>query len=474
VSLTLHLFRDDLRLDDNPALAKAAESGMVIPLFVLDDEAPGRFAPGGASRWWLHHSLDALANALADRGSRLVVRRGGTVDVVLDILGKVGADAVTLTRGYAPWHVETERRLNDACAEAGIALRRFGGNLLFEPEAVTTKSGEPFKVFTPFWRACLERDVPGKPRPAPKSLAAPEIWPDGLAVGDLGLLPGKPDWSGGLADAWQPGEDGANAALDRFLDGIVSGYAEGRDVPGQRGTSRLSPHLRHGEIGPRRIWQAVRDAAGRATGAEAYLRELGWREFCHHLLFQHPDLTSRCLRPEFEQVPWRASGDGLGAWQRGMTGYPVVDAGMRELWHTGWMHNRIRMVTASFLVKHLLIDWRTGADWFWDTLVDADPANNAAGWQWVAGCGSDAAPYFRVFNPVLQGEKFDSGGDYVRRWIPEIANLPDKLIHKPWEADDATLGNAGIALDETYPRPIVDHKGARERALDAYKAVNSG
>ncbi len=462
MTVTIHLFRDDLRLDDNPALAQAAEAGAVVPLYVLDEDSPGAFAPGGASKWWLHHSLMALDESLEKLGSRLIIRQGKTADAARDVAEDTGADAVTLTRGYAPWHVRNERRLQDVLGTEDIALRRYGGSLLFEPEAVATKSGDPYKVFTPFWRACLEQDAPGRPKPAPSKLATPDNWPDGLALDDLKLLPTKPDWSGGLEENWNPGEDGAAENLERFLDEAAADYSNNRDVPGERGTSRLSPHLRFGEISPRRIWQTVRNAKGRTKGAEAFLREVGWREFCQHLLFHFPDMMTASLREEFEDVPWSRDSKHLESWQKGQTGYPIVDAGMRELWHTGWMHNRVRMVAASFLIKHLLVDWRTGADWFWDTLVDADPGNNAAGWQWVAGCGTDAAPYFRVFNPVLQGEKFDTGGSYVRHWVPEVADLPDNVVHKPWEAENPP---------KDYPAPIVEHKRARERALEAYKAV---
>lgn len=466
-------FRQDLRTSDHPALAKAAEMGApVVPVFVLDDETPEPWAPGGASRWWLHHSLMALGHDLGALGAPLNLRRGNAVDAVASLAEDIDAGAVHFSRRYEPWAIAEEKALKERLDGLNVDCRRFGGALLFEPEAMP----KPYKVFTPFWKACLGLDEPKAPISAPEKIARyGDVASDHLA--DWKLLPTVPDWAGGLREEWTPGEEGAHQRLEQFLSDGLENYKDGRDIPGKRWISRLSPHLHFGEISPRQIWHRTHAFAGRSTRkgivrqADAFLREIGWREFSHHLLVMAPKLPSRSFRPEFEAFPWRDDPEALEAWQKGQTGYPIVDAGMRELWHSGWMHNRVRMVVASFLIKHLLIDWREGEDWFWDTLVDADLANNAASWQWVAGSGADAAPYFRIFNPVLQGEKFDGDGAYVRQWVPEIADLPDKYLHKPWDAPDEVLAEAGVVLGETYPAPIVDHKAARERALAVFKSL---
>jgi deoxyribodipyrimidine photo-lyase len=331
--------------------------------------------------------------------------------------------------------------------------------------------------------AARERGEPPPPLPAPAALAASTL-PAGAAltpvsVDDLRLRPTKPDWAKEMATLWTPGEAGARMQLGRFLEGAVKGYGDNRNRPDRISTSRLSPHLRFGEIGPRQIWHATRaafesgHASAKAYDVEKFLTEIGWREFSYHLLHQFPELANSNFQPKFDAFPWLDDAKALNAWQRGLTGYPIVDAGMRELWRTGWMHNRVRMIVGSFLVKHLLIDWRRGEDWFWDTLVDADPASNAASWQWVAGSGADAAPYFRIFAPVLQGEKFDPNGDYVRKYVPELAKLPKQHIHKPWAAPHPVLASAGITLGRDYPHPIVNHEDARKRALAAFKSISS-
>ena len=468
----IHWFRQDLRLEDNPALAAAIASGApVIPVFILDDETPGPWAPGGASRWWLHHSLAALDAGLRVSGSRLILRRGAAASALARLAAETGASTITFTRTYEPHNAALESEIGKALGEDGIKLRRFGGNLLFEPEAVRTGAGGPFKVFTPFYKACLAGPPPKAPVPAPGTIPAPAAFPISDRLEDWELLPTHPDWAGGLREAWAPGEAGAARRLDRFLDEAVVRYGPDRDRPDRAGTSRLSPHLHFGEIGPRSVWHRVslfaEAEAAAAPGAQAFLRELVWREFSHHLLHHWPAFPEAPFRPDFARFPWRDDPEGLLAWQRGRTGYPIVDAGMRELWRTGWMHNRVRMIAASFLVKDLLVPWQDGETWFWDTLVDADLANNAASWQWVAGCGADAAPYFRIFNPVLQGEKFDPDGTYVKRWIPELEGLSAKFVHRPWEAPPDTLVAAGVTLGGTYPAPIVDHGMARRRALDA-------
>ncbi len=466
-------FRRDLRLADNPALAAAAARGApVLPLFILDaaEDPP----PGGAARWWLHHSLRALAGDLRRHGAPLCLRRGTAEEILPELARRVGAGAVFWNRCYEPQSVARDRRLKRKLSDEGLEVSSFNGGLLVEPWELQTGSGAPYKVFTPFWRALQAAGDP----PAPLAPSDRLKGLEGIASDDLDtweLLPVKPDWAGGLRAAWTPGERGAAARLTAFLDGGAAHYKAERERPDRAGTSRLSPHLHWGEVSPRQIWQATRHAvaAGRLadSAAEPFLRQLGWRDFSHSLLFHWPDFSERSWRREFEAFPWRDDEAAFRAWCRGRTGYPIVDAGLRELWATGWMHNRVRMVAASFLVKHLLIPWQHGEAWFRDTLVDADLANNTAGWQWVAGSGADAAPYFRIFNPVTQGEKFDPKGDYVRRWVPELSGLPGDTIHRPWEAPADLLAQAKVTLGSTYPKPIVDHKAARARALAAYEEM---
>ena len=474
-------FRQDLRLADHRALAAAIASGQpIIPVYVLDDETPGDWRMGGASRWWLHQSLVALHQDLESLGSRLVLRRGKSIDILEALAEETGADAVYATRCYEPWARKLEEDIATHSKSRAWTFHRFAGGLLFEPEVPKTKAGDPFKVFTPFYKACLAMEPPKPPLARPKDdLPSPTDWPASDDLDDWALLPSKPDWAGGLREAWEPGEAGAEKRLARFLDEAMAGYSEKRNRPDVEGTSRLSPHLHVGDISPHRCWQAVEDrmaenSGGGARGARSFQRELVWREFSYHLLFHWPDLPTKAFRPEFEDFPWAADKKALEAWRKGQTGYPIVDAGMRELWQTGWMHNRVRMVTASFLIKHLLIHWKEGEAWFWDTLVDADLANNSASWQWVAGSGADAAPYFRIFNPMLQSKKFDPKGDYIRRYVPELAELPTEHLHAPWEAPEDVLKGAGVTLGETYPHPLVDHGKARKRALEAYDEIKKG
>ncbi len=470
-------YRDDLRLADHAPLRAAVASGApILPLFILDETSPGKWRPGAASRWWLHHSLAALAADLAGLGSRLVIRRGDSLEVITTLARQCQARALYFHCSHEPAQAVLEERLWRELGEK-LEIRRFRGRLLQEPEQVRTGAGEPFRVFTPFWKACLRLPEPEAPLPAPARLAPtpPEV--TGLELDSLQLLPRTPDWAAGLREQWRPGEAGARLRLETFCEEALSGYAAGRDQPGRPGTSRLSPHLHFGEISPRQVWQAVRGVqatvAATTRGGDAYLRELGWREFCHHLLHHWPQLPEQPFNPRFADFPWRDDGEAFRAWTRGQTGYPLVDAGMRELWHTGWMHNRVRMVVASFLVKHLLVPWQQGQDWFWDTLVDANLANNAGGWQWVAGCGADAAPYFRIFNPVLQGQKFDPHGDYARRWLPELRRLSGKDIYAPFAANQASLAAAGVRLGVDYPEPLVEHDFARRRALGALATLKS-
>ncbi len=456
--------RNDLRLADNPALIAGLGSGRpVVPVYVLDEETDGIRPLGGASRWWLHNSLHALDASLRTLGSRLVLRRGPAEQAVESLAAEVDASAVYWNRAYEPATRERDARLKRAFDRRGIVAEGLKGNLLFEPWEVRTGNAGSFKVFSAFWRACRALSPPTAPLPAPRTLPAPPQWPSSDRLTAWRLLPSAPDWSGGLSATWTPGETSAGQRLMAFLDDALARYRQERDLPSAGATSRLSPHLAFGEISVRQIWRAA-TTRGHSASTEKFLNELGWREFAYHLLFHHGNLAERNFRPEFDAFPWLEEDDALEAWRRGRTGYPIVDAGMRELWATGWMHNRVRMIVASFLTKDLMIDWRAGERWFWDTLVDADPANNATGWQWVAGSGADAAPYFRVFNPILQGEKFDPTGDYVRRWVPELASLPTEIIHRPWEA-------ATPLPPEIYPARIVEHGMARERALEAFRAL---
>jgi deoxyribodipyrimidine photo-lyase len=474
-------FRQDLRLEDNVALMRAAEAGVpVIPLYVFDDETAGDWAPGGATRWWLHHSLEALSGDLRRLGAQLILLRGRQTEVVPTFVREVEAGGLYFNRRYEPWALEAEKEIHEIIASSGggtIEIRRFCGGLLKEPGEVCTQEGTPYKVYTPFWRALNDAGDVRKPLKRPEAIKRYSGTTRADKLADWGLLPTKPDWAAGLRETWIPGESGAQDRLDCFLDGGLASYAADRNRPDFEGTSRLSPHLQFGEISPAAVWHTAKSWAAShdkvGKGLEVFLKELAWRDFSAHLLYHFPSLPFAPLREEFERYPWRKDKEALRAWQRGRTGYPFVDAGMRQLWRTGWMHNRVRMVVASFLIKDLMIEWREGEKWFWNTLVDADLANNAASWQWVAGCGADAAPYFRIFNPVKQGEKFDPEGTYVRAWVPEIAKLPDEHIHCPWEAPNKVLQKAGIELGKTYPRPLVDHSEARQRALAGYERVKN-
>ncbi|MEM9682135.1 MAG: deoxyribodipyrimidine photo-lyase [Pseudomonadota bacterium] len=453
------------------------ESGRpVVPLFVLDEETEGMRPLGGASRWWLHHSLASLASDIAGRGASLVLKRGQAARILPELVEATGASAVYWNRAYERPAIDRDTTIKQTLKNRGIEARSFNASLLMEPWTIETKAGQPFRVFTPFWKTLSGLVSVAPPTAAPKTIPAAEQPYASDPLEDWRLLPTEPDWATGFSEPWEPGEAGAHRQAERFQHEAVVGYKTARDIPGVPGTSRLSPHLHFGEIGPRQLWHAVSFWADEqpstvSEGATAFLRELGWREFNYHLLYHFPNLVRSNIDTAFDAFEWRDDDAALTAWQRGRTGYPIVDAGMRELWQTGWMHNRVRMAAASFLVKHLLIDWRVGEEWFWDTLVDADPANNAGNWQWVAGCGFDAAPYFRIFNPILQGERFDKDGAYVRRWVPEIAGLPDRFLHKPWEAPADTLVEANLTLGETYPLPIVDHRAARQRALDAFARI---
>jgi deoxyribodipyrimidine photo-lyase len=467
---TIVWFRQDLRTRDNPALAAAAGRGAVVPIFILDEEIAPEWRLGGASRWWLHHSLAALRNDLG----QLALFRGASHELLPAIVKDMGAAAVYWNRCYEPHAIARDKTVKASLQTLGIEAISFKGNLLHEPWEIATAAGGPFKVYTPYWRANLGKPV-AAPLAAPAlKLAVPDVRGDRLD--DWPLLPTRPNWAADWDNLWTPGEAGALACLNAFMRDGLRSYEELRDRPDVRGTSRLSPHLRWGEISPRQIWARItfeEKNASERSGTDKFLSELGWREFCYHLLYHFPDLPRQNWRREFDAYPWRDSVGDLKAWQRGSTGYPMVDAGMRELWQTGWMHNRVRMIAASYLVKHLRIDWRRGEEWFWDTLVDADLANNAAGWQWVAGSGADASPYFRIFNPTTQGRKFDPNGDYARRWCPELSRVPNEFIHAPFDAPPQVLAQAGVELGRTYPHPLVEHDRARNAALAGYEKVRS-
>ena len=476
-------FRDDQRLADNPALSHAVSSGCpVVCVYVYDAEPRHGRSLGAAARWWLHESLRELDRALRSLGGSLVLLSGAERETIEAFASAVEAVEVCWNRRYSAAQRQTDASIKSALEAKGVLVSTFNGHLLREPWKVTTREGQPFQVFGAYWRAARLGFSPEPPQPAPDGLpfySLPERART-LAVDliDLKLQPHAPDWAAGLRETWTCGENGAQQQLQHFLAHVLDGYAASRDAPAHDGTSKLSPYLRFGNISVRQIWYAALATAQSESIPGEHLRrfqdELGWREFSYHLLFHFPPLHEVNFRRQFDAMPWRHDAQALRAWQRGKTGYPVVDAGMRELWRTGWMHNRARMVVASFLIKHLLIDWREGESWCWDTLVDADEANNPAGWQWVAGSGADAAPYFRIFNPVLQGQKFDPRGEYVRRWVPELSRLPDISIHAPWLAAPAQIEAASVRLGETYPFPVVDHPQARMRALAAFDALRGG
>ena len=473
----IHWFRQDLRLADNPGLAHAAANGSVLPVYILDDDNAATHKMGGASRWWLHQSLNALNHAL---DGRLVVLAGDAAQLLPALARDYGAMMVTWNRAYEPWRIDRDSRIKATLTAAGIAAESFNASLLWEPWEVLKDDGTPYRVFTPFYRrGCLKAVPPREPlpHPSPLDLVSDAGCLQGQgAIDNLGLLPTL-DWINGLDERWAVGEAAAKDRLLVFLDEGLAGYKEGRNFPARRHVSRLSPYLHWGEISPNTVWYAVRDQIDSGVCPEHdgdhFLSELGWREFSHSLLFHFPDLPRKNLQPRFDQFDWRDDPVALTRWQQGMTGYPIVDAAMRELWQTGYMHNRTRMIVGSFLVKNLRLDWHHGERWFWDCLVDADLANNSASWQWIAGCGADAAPYFRIFNPITQGEKFDPDGDYIRRYVPEIAGLPDAFLCSPWTAPDAVLAAAGVRLGVTYPHPMVDAKASREAALAAFSALKA-
>jgi len=467
-------FRRDLRLADNPALNQAKASGRpIVPVYILDD-GPAVRPIGAASRWWLDKSLRALSASIAERGGSLILRRGDSESELRRLIQETGATSVLMNRLFEPDAWAHDADIAHALQAENIEVKGFNGTLLTRPGSVLNGTGGPYKVFTPFMRALRAQVEAPAHLAAPSDLSgAPELASDN--IDDWGLHPTRPDWSTGFTG--QPGEAGAEAALSAFVAAGLKAYATDRDRPDRPGTSRLSAPLHFGEISPWRVWTVVHKAAhsGKVPDVQAdkLTAELIWRDFSAHLLHHFPTLPDKAFRSEYDTMPWRDDDKGFTAWSRGRTGYPIVDAGMRELWTTGIMHNRVRMIVASFLIKHLLIDWRKGEAWFWDTLLDADLASNSQNWQWVAGSGADASPWFRIFNPVTQGQKFDPDGRYVKRWVPELGSLPTAFIHSPWTAPPEVLHSCGVTLGRTYPRPIVDHVEARARALAALKSLKS-
>jgi deoxyribodipyrimidine photo-lyase len=443
--------RQDLRLSDQAAVIVAASEARVIPIYVLDDDTPGDWRIGGAQRWWLHHSLDALDKALRERGSRLILRRGKAAEELARLARETGAERIHALRHYEPWWQEAQDTL---AKEYNLCL--YDGNYLAAPYEVLSGSGSRYRIFTPWWRALKQQMPPERPRHAPAHISAPSRWPRSDALSDWSLLPTRPDWAKAFGERWTPGEEGARAALTHFLPHLED-YGEARNLPSEKGSSGLSPHLHFGEISPATVWYRC---AGKAHDkAEPFLREVGWRDFSANVIDQFPDYAHSNGRDGYK-VRWRtgkAAEADFAAWTKGRTGYPIVDAGMRQLWATGWMHNRVRMIAASFLIKHLLIDWRRGERWFWDTLVDADYGNNSQNWQWVAGSGVDSSPFGRIMAPLVQSTKFDAAG-YIREWVPELAGLKDDVIHDPYGAECAP---------EDYPEPLIGHRAGRERALAA-------
>lgn len=470
-------FRSDLRLTDNLALKAAiAHSPRVIPLYIWSPEDERDWPLGAASRWWLHQSLKELDGELKTRGSQLIIRSGGIVDVLKSIIEESGATNVFCNQRFDPAGIAQEEDVTAALQTLDAGLFLCNSSLLHEPSLILNKEKNPFRVFTPYWNhvsSKLQTTVPAK---APDAIPLPRKKIDSLSLSSLELEPTL-DWADGFREYFTPGEQGAQARLKEFINKSAKHYSTGRDRPDLDGVSMLSPHLHFGEIGPRQIWYALKhvhtDNSTERNNIEIYLKEIGWREFAHYILYHFPETDLHPMRPEFKHWKWAHVPSKLRAWQKGQTGYPIVDAGMRQLWHTGWMHNRVRMIVASFLTKDLLVSWNDGAQWFWDTLVDADLANNTLGWQWTAGCGADAAPYFRIFNPALQGEKFDPDGDYVRKWVPELAKVPSKWIHKPGKAPQEVLDAAGVELGKNYPKPIVDHDFARKRALELFAELKN-
>lgn len=470
VPVSIMWFRQDLRVKDNPALNAACDMGKVIPIYIVDETAPNGRALGGASNWWLHHSLTSLNERL---NGHLQVFKGDPKIIIPELLASFEAQGIFWNRCYEPWQINRDKALKEGLKADDYTVHSCNGSLLWEPMKVLKKDGTPYRVFTPYYRkGCLKVEAPRYPKAPPARITYGDVPDKGCGIDALSLLP-EIKWDTTIRTMWTPGEEGAADNLEAFIENAALSYQDGRDIPSANGTSRLSPHLHFGEVSPNQVWYAIKNKFGdtEQKGIDTYLSELGWREFSYYLLYHFPTLPSKNFNAKFDKFPWRSDAKALRAWQKGQTGIPIVDAGMRELWQTGYMHNRVRMIVGSFLVKNLLVSWHEGERWFWDCLLDADLASNTAGWQWVAGSGADASPYFRIFNPVLQGEKFDKKGNYVRKYCPELKGLPDKYIHKPWETPPVIAKDAGIVFGEDYPKPIVDLKASRQRALDAFQQI---
>ncbi len=465
----IHWFRQDLRLTDNPALFAAAQAGKILPIYILDDKNAGDHAMGAASRWWLHHSLTALHESLK---KTLHIFLGKPEEILPKLIQEHNVNAVFWNRCYEPWCIQRDQNVKGLLKDMNVEVSSFNGSLLWEPWQIKKKDGGNYKVFTPFYRkGCLQALPPREPLSAiePTNFYTGNVASD--SINALNLLPSIA-WDKVMRETWEIGEAAALGRLEEFIDYGLSDYKEGRNFPAKHNVSRLSPHLHFGELSPNQAWYAVKQQSLEAN-VDCFMSELGWREFSYSLLYYYPDLPIDNLQKKFNAFPWLDDKEALSRWQKGMTGYPIVDAGMRELWQTGYMHNRVRMIVGSFLVKNLLLHWHYGEKWFWDCLVDADLASNSASWQWVAGCGADAAPYFRVFNPVTQGEKFDPDGEYTLQYVPELSNLPRKYLYKPWEASTEILQAAGVILGKTYPKPIVDIKESRLQALNAFASIKN-
>lgn len=463
----IHWFRQDLRLTDNPALFEAAKHGSVLPIYILDDDNAADYKMGCASRFWLHHSLSALNESL---GQSLSLYCGDPLRILSDLCSRYRISRIFWNRCYEPWRIDRDKRIKEHLKHLGIEVGSYNGSLLWEPWTISKDNSMPYKVFTPFYRkGCFSASLPRQPLAEAESVSFFKDRAASLSISDLKLLP-KIGWDKKMGKYWAFGETAAHDCLVKFLESGISGYKEGRNYPAKSFVSRLSPYLHFGEISPNQVWYAVKQL-GDNINTDHFCSELGWREFSYNQLYYNPELPKKNLQAKFDAFPWQNDSEKLRAWQRGVTGIPMVDAGMRELWETGYMHNRVRMIVGSFLVKNLLCDWRLGERWFWDCLVDADLANNSASWQWVAGCGADAAPYFRIFNPVTQGEKFDPDGEYIRRYIPELTNLPNRYLFSPWETPQAVLTTAGVELGVNYPKPIVDLPLSRQQALMAFASL---
>ena len=471
MSSTIVWFRDDLRLADNSALAAAIEKGgPIIPVFIWAPEECGNWIPGAASKWWLHNALESLQADLGKSGAKLILRSGKSLKVLRDLIEEAGASRVYWNRRYERSLREVDSEVKSKLRGAGIEVESFNSNLLNEPHTVAAGSGQPYKVYTPYWKKVKDRKLEEPVACNCGELRVPESWPKTEALERFGLMP-KRQWYQKMESRWDISEAGAHKQLNLFLKRAVNDYDTARDRPDCEGTSSLSPYLRWGMVGPRQIMATLKDSYDlRKKGPQVYSKEIYWREFAYNVLYHFPDTPDVPLNTDYKDFPWENDREVLKKWQRGQTGYPIVDAGMRQLWETGWMHNRVRMIVSSLLVKHLLQDWHSGAHWFWDTLVDADLASNTLGWQWSAGCGADAAPYFRVFNPILQGQKFDPDGTYVKRYVPELRDLPVKYIHEPWKASRHERESTD-SMD--YPDPIIDHKVGRQRALAALDKFKS-